>query len=111
MLVRDKLGDRRARNYETLPKGDALGLDVLEHPALCGEIGCDLPIEYDKDAGYHGGWKHADGSKPERHWIRARLTCRYCGNQGDGVKARQHAWHDAVECDRCGGHDGHAIGD
>lgn len=95
-------GTRRA-NYSTLPTVD---VEILPDARICET--CAQPVAWDKSAHTFGGWVHADGST--EHYVAPRTRCAYCHAQ-DGVTYRQHAWYDAIECDRCGGVTGYAIGD
>lgn len=94
-------------NYCTLPTID---VEILPDIYLCDQ--CDEPVEYDKGGGTYGlgKWSHVNADAAEHSgWHSRRPRCRYCYSQD--AKYRQHAWYDAVECDRCGGVDGYAIGD
>lgn len=95
-------------NYCTLPTID---VEIVTPAPACAT--CDREIkEHPTERNWAGPlWVHADTGERE-HYIKHRPTCRYCGTNDKGVVVdRQHAWHDARECSRCGGVSGYAIGD
>ena len=98
----------RAGNYCTAPTKD---VPILPDVRVCSS--CRTRIEHvphPKGIGYGlGSWEHVDPNECAVTYVRAADRCRYCHSQD--AKYRQHAWYDAVECDRCGGVDGYAIGD
>jgi len=101
-----KFGDAKRHNYETLPTID---VEILPDVRHCEK--CDAEMVWDPKGGYlgMGAWAHADATI-DHGWAAPKTRCRYCHSEDDAVY-RQHAWYDAVECSRCGGVDGHAIGD
>lgn len=95
-------------NYCTLPKVD---VEIVVPVPACKT--CDREIKkHETERDWSGPvWVHADTGERE-HYIAARPACHYCGTNDKGVvHYRQHPWHDATECDRCGGELGYAIGD
>jgi ribosomal protein S27AE len=90
-------------NYCTLPTADVEILPDVRHCETCGNA-----VSY--SGGTLGSWSHTDPFVPDHGYVRTRLMCPYCHTE-DGVVFRQHPWHDAVECSRCGGVDGRAISD
>lgn len=101
-------GAKRA-NYCTLPTVD---VEILPDVHLCEK--CDVLITYmphPKGFSYGSGtWVHAvDSPLADEHRISPKTRCSYCHSHE--AVFRQHAWHDAVECPRCGGVTGYAIGD
>ena len=105
MKVLEKFAGLKRHNYCEVPK---LDVDILPDVYLCEK--CGEPVQYDPKGGNYGlgRWAHVDPDAGE-HYCGPRVRCRYCHSQD--AKFRQHPWHDAVECDRCGGIDGRAIGD
>ena len=91
-------------NYCILPTVDVEILPDIRH-CECGE-----PVSFDQSIGFWGGWVHTAPDVPDHGRVAVRLRCKYC-NSEDQVRSEMHAWFDATECDRCGGVDGHAIGD
>ena len=105
----EKFAGTRPRNYSTLPTKD---VPILPDIQVCQT--CRSELEYVPHPEHRSGWgigtwKHAGPNECTATHIRPADRCRYCHSQD--AKYRQHAWHDAVECDRCGGIDGRAIGD
>lgn len=100
--------NQRVGNYCTRPSKD---VEILPDVRVCASCRTLLePVPLPKGASWGiQSWKHAEPTACESTYIRAADRCRYCHSQD--AKYRQHAWHDAVECDRCGGIDGYAIGD
>lgn len=96
-----------ARNYCTLPKID---VEILPDVRHCETEACGAVVIYDPAAGMFGAWVHASANTPDHGRVAVRTRCTYCRSEDD-VKYVMHAWHDAIECTRCGGVDGHAIGD
>jgi hypothetical protein len=97
----------RSRNYCTPPSVDVEILEPARHCENCGEA-----VRYDSSAGLLGTWVHIDPDLDGLHYTAPRPFCDYChADQAGVVVYRQHAWHDAVECSRCGGVVGYAIGD
>src|SRR5690606_1704216 len=90
------------RNYSTLPTVDVEILPDIRH---CEECGAE--VRYVPDT-LIGSWQHADGSTD--HFVLPKVRCPYCNSEDDAVY-KQHAWYDAVECSRCGGVYGRAVGD
>ena len=106
MKTLEKYADARRGNYCTLPSKD---VEILPDIRLCES--CGLEIRYEKAAPRDGlgSWRHVDSAAPSHGYVGPKTRCRYCHSQK--AVYRQHAWYDAVECDRCGGVDGYAIGD
>ena len=106
MKVLEKFANAKRGNYCDLPSID---VDILPDVYLCAD--CDEPVEYDAGAGTYGlgKWFHISPDAADHGYISRRTRCRYCHSQD--AQYRQHAWHDAVECARCGAADGHPIGD
>lgn len=102
--TKEKYADARRGNYCTLPIHDVEILPDEHHCEKCGET-----VIYDPDKGYFGEWVHEDPFNVD-HRADIKVRCPYCHSEDDAVY-RQHPWHDAVECSRCGGVDGRAIGD
>lgn len=94
-------------NYETPPTIDVEILPDVRHCRDCGE-----EVTWVSGAGQYGWgeWQHKNPAATAHSFVSPRDSCRYCHSE-EHATYRQHAWHDAVECTRCGGHDGHAIGD
>ena len=90
-------------NYCTLPTID---VDILPDIHHCKT--CNGKVEYDPKLGTFGAYKHV-GFHSEHGYVSPKTRCHYC--RSEEAVYRQHAWHDAIECDRCGGQWGHAIGD
>lgn len=88
------------RNYCTFPSIDVEILPATRH-CLCG-----AEVVFDQAARW---FVHTDGGVAD-HRVDARLQCSYCHAE-EGVVYCQHAWFDAVECSRCGGVTGFAVGD
>lgn len=104
----EMFADAKRGNYCTLPTIDVEILPDVHHCKTCDE-----QLVYDPNGGSYGmgEWLHADPTIPKAaHYVSPKVRCRYCHSEDDAVY-RQHAWHDAVECSRCGGIDGYAIGD
>lgn len=113
-----KFADATRGNYSTLPTID---VEIISPEPLCGarhridgeSVACFKPI-VDTGVKQHGMfpvYAHADGTNAGEYVCRS-TQCGYCGtNDPELVRYRQHPWHDAVECDRCGGVTGRAIGD
>lgn len=104
----EKFAGATRRNYSDLPSIDVEILPDAHHCKYCSS-----EVDWDPKAGRHrmGQWVHL-GPADDGHSASPRTRCRYCGNEDpETVKFRQHAWHDATECARCGGVDGFAIGD
>jgi hypothetical protein len=99
-----KFAGQRAGNYSTLPTID---VEILPDVQVCKA--CAAPIVHvpDPKSVFGHRWEHAQPGA--EHWVSAATRCRYCHSH-DAVY-RQHAWYDAVECPRCGGVAGCAIGD
>lgn len=106
MKVLEKYAGLKRGNYCDLPSID---VDILPDVYLCRD--CDEEVAYDAKGGPYslGKWGHVSPDAAEHGYVSNRTRCRYCHSQE--AKYRQHAWYDAVECDRCGAVDGHAIGD
>lgn len=129
--------DKKVRNYSTRPK---LDVEILDDTRECGapfrQGTCDIHIQYNFNS---GKWEHdpseieCEGHEPEpgrdhefgvevfcdgscrpetKHTPTPKLMCTYCHSQDPSeVKSVMHAWYDAVECSRCGGVEGWALGD
>ena len=103
-----KFANAKRANYSDLPKIDVEILADERHCEKCGEA-----VRYESAAGRFGmgDWVHVE-EQADGHSASPRTWCKYCHNDdSESVRYRQHAWYDAVECDRCGGVDGYAIGD
>lgn len=114
----EKFAGAKRENYCTLPTID---VEIIDPASLCGAkhlvdgvfTPCFKPIV---DTGETTTWGdpaygHADGSNAGEY-VAHSTRCSYCGtNDPSLVKYRQHAWYDAVECERCGGVSGYGIGD
>jgi hypothetical protein len=100
-----KFAGQRAGNYSTMPTID---VPILPDVHVCKT--CTEPIVRKPDPRdvFGGRWEHVRADAPE-HWVTTATRCRYCHSQD--AQYRQHAWYDAVECERCGGVAGYAIGD
>ncbi|APD19316.1 hypothetical protein SEA_CEPENS_90 [Mycobacterium phage Cepens] len=98
-----KYRGKRAGNYCTLPTID---VEILPDERQCEK--CGVPVVRKESTDLIQRFRHADGSDAD-HYVSPATRCRYCHSH-DAVY-RQHAWHDAIECPRCGGVDGYAIGD
>ncbi|WP_102145614.1 hypothetical protein [Mycobacterium hubeiense] len=94
-------------NYCTLPTIDVEILPDIRHCETCGEPVTHQP---DRKHGLLGGWVHTSSEVPDHGRVSPRTRCRYC-NSDEHARYVQHAWFDAIECSRCGGVDGFAIGD
>jgi len=91
----------RATGYDHLPTKD---VPVLPYERQCET--CQRPIVYDGD----WGWAHQDGTTG--HYVAPTLRCTWCNCvDPELVTFQMHAWHHAIECDRCGGSTGTSIGD
>jgi hypothetical protein len=102
----DKFMDYRVSPYSDKPKQD---VEVLDEPFHCRADGEVITLiqssNYDPSK-----WVHEAGVDCTSPWPRPK--CAYCGTDEVGVVVdRQHAYHDARECSRCGGVTGFAIGD
>lgn len=95
------------RNYCTLPTIDVEILPDIRH---CDAESCGAVVVYDPAAGTFGAWVHASADTPDHGRVAVKTRCTYCHSEED-AKYVMHAWYDAIECTRCGGVDGHAIGD
>ena len=95
----------KRRNYETLPTLDVEILPDVRHCEKCGGV-----MVWDPKGGRYGWGEHVHADGSEHGYAPPRTRCRYCHSE-EHAQYRQHAWYDAVECSRCGGVDGHAIGD
>lgn len=93
-----------AEGYSTWPKVD---VPVLPKQTLCES--CDEPVFFNREADYFGRWEHVSADA-EKHYVAPQRTCMYC-HAIEGVTFRQHPWYDAIECSRCKGVQGWAIGD
>lgn len=93
------------RNYCTLPTIDVEILPDVRHCGTCG-----APVTYDADASTFGAWVHTTPTTPEHGYIAPKTRCSYCLSE-DNAQFVMPAWYDAIECARCGGVDGSAIGD
>lgn len=101
----EKFAGTRSGNYCTPPTKD---VEILGDNRVC-ETCNQLVMQLEHPPGWRTVWVHVVDSPAAEHRITPRVRCRYCHSHE--AKFRQHAWHDAVECDRCGGVDGYAIGD
>lgn len=106
MKTSEKYAGQRAGNYCTLPTRD---VEILPDTRFCDTCGVQADYQPGPGGGM-GSWVHV-GSASEHGYISPKTRCTYCHNQESDVVYRQHAWYDAVECGRCGGVDGRAIGD
>ena len=96
----EKYRDARSDDYCTPPTVDVPILPDVRHCAACRG-----PIMYDTARRI---WAHENG--PTGHRAEAHSKCWYC-NSEDAVTHTQDARHEAIECSRCGGATGFAIGD
>lgn len=98
----------QAPNYSTYPKVD---VEILDGPQHCDK--CEAEVTYDPNGPYGmGKWVHTDPDTADHGFVAPRTRCRYCHTEDrTEVAYRQHAWYDAVECERCGGVDGRPLGD
>lgn len=96
-----------ARNYCTLPTID---VEILPDVRHCEIATCGGVVIYDQDAGTFGAWVHVSADTPDHGRVAVKTRCTYCHSE-EAAKCVMHAWYDAIECTRCGGVDGHAIGD
>lgn len=94
-----------SHNYCTLP---TLDVEVLPSVRHCET--CTAPVTFDPSIGHFGAWKHTSAEAPEHGRIALKSQCAYCHSEED-VTFIHHAWYDAVECSRCGGVTGFAVGD
>ena len=101
-----KFAGIRAGNYSTMPTIDVPILPDVHVCKTCGELIVRVP---DPTNVFGGRWEHKLLLNAPEHWVTTATRCRYCNSHD--AKYRQHAWYDAVECDRCGGVAGYAIGD
>lgn len=99
----EKFSTAKRKIYSTLPTIDVTILPDVRHCRTCGS-----EAVWDSSRGVLGNFAHADGNDDHRADVKSH--CVYCNNE-DGVRYVQYLWHDAVECPRCGGVDGYAIGD
>lgn len=104
----ERFRSAKRANYSTLPTID---VEILPDVRECRT--CGLPVRYQphpRGSSYGPGtWVHdIVGPEPEPHYVSPKDRCSYCHGPARYI---QHAWHDAVECDRCGGVTGYAIGD
>lgn len=97
----ETFGGTRQLNYCTLPTIDVEILPDVHHCKTCGTA-----ITYQPRGG--SVWVH-NSLVPDHGFITPKTRCRYC--HSEDATYHQHAWFDAVECDRCGGVTGYAIGD
>jgi hypothetical protein len=95
----------RAGNYSTMPTID---VPILPDVHVCNTCAEPIVRVLDPKSVFGGRWEHVRADAPE-HWVTTATRCRYCNSHD--AKYLQHAWYDAVECDRCGGVSGNAIGD
>lgn len=113
------------QNYCTRPTHDVEILDPERRCAVCGDT-----LTFVKQ-GFSFGWVHDNATEPDlrtyevkqpgdtRHRPAPRGRCSFCGAENgqvvDGETVHlfpsHHAWHDQVECSRCGGISGFPIGD
>jgi len=103
----EKFKSTRAGNYCTLPTKD---VEILNPTPVCDT--CEGELVWNPKGGWlkTGDFEHVGATTCT--YARVRATCKYCGTNEKGVVVyKQHAWHDANECSRCGGVDGYAIGD
>jgi hypothetical protein len=111
MKTLEKFAGAKRHNYCTLPSIDVEILPDVHYCRHCGELLEYVP--HPKGPGWgSGNWQHVSSSAEDHSraaCVTPRTRCRYCHSQE--AVYRQHAWHDAVECDRCGAVEGYAIGD
>ncbi|UQX13397.1 hypothetical protein [Candidatus Mycobacterium methanotrophicum] len=93
------------RNYCTLP---AIDVEILPDVRHCET--CEALVTFDQSVGIFGAWVHTSADTPDHGHVAPKTRCSYCHGEDDATYV-QHAWFDAIECARCGGVDGHAIGD
>lgn len=92
-------------NYCTLPTVDVEILPDVRHCKTCTHV-----VSFNPRVGAVGVWVHDTADAPEHGSIQPTSRCAYCHSE-DSVVFIQHAWYDAIECSRCGGVTGFAIGD
>jgi hypothetical protein len=103
----EKFTGQRAGNYSDLPTKDVPILPDIHVCEKCRTRVVHVPFP---GPGWGiGKWEHAESNECAGTYVSPATRCRYCHSQD--AKYRQHAWYDAVECDRCGGVAGYAIGD
>lgn len=105
--VLEKVAGKRAGNYSTNPRID---VEVIENPARYCQCGGVVVPDGVASNGIQN-WKHVEEpAKP--HLLDRAGMCSFCGASEPGeVAYKQYSWYDAVECSRCGGVEGYAIGD
>lgn len=111
-----KYAGQFATDYDRMPTID---VPIIDPPATCAT--CGKPVHLVPDSSLMSRWAHTDiptpiGTSSDHaggdHYVSVRRRCRYCGTDDPtAVHFHQHPWYDAVECDRCGGVSGRAIGD
>lgn len=99
----EKWSDFRA-NYSDRPTVD---VEILPDVRHCDK--CDALLKYEPGRYGMGKWLHVV-EPAEEHYIRPKTRCKFC-NSEEHATYHQFAWHDSVDCTRCGGRDGYAIGD
>jgi hypothetical protein len=106
----EKFAGQSAANYCTHPTINVEILPEARHCEKCGE-----QVRYVPAKGYGlGNWEHVvpQNDPATKHYITPRTVCTYCHSDApDLVRFHQEAWADVVRCTRCGGANGHGIGD
>lgn len=100
---------KQARNYSSNPRIDVDIIPVDERKPHCSTCGVEVIRLNPTDLYGIPQYAHTEQVETPHH-ISIRACCAYCGSD-ESVKAIQHAWYDAIECSRCGGVTGYAIGD
>ena len=122
------LAGKQARNYCTLPTIDVPIVEEIEfHCEGCGgtlasagqnSIGLTKWVHEDEpecegheslDGAHMGEAVYCDGTCV-KHSTSVRPTCEYCGSD-EQMTEKHYSWYDALECGRCGGVTGFALGD
>lgn len=103
----ERYAGAKSANYCTLPTVD---VEILPDVHQCKACNAELVYRpHPKGFAYGTGtWEHVEGMV-DAHRGEPKTRCSYCHSHE--AVFRQHAWHDAVECPRCGGVTGYAIGD
>lgn len=96
-------------NYCTLPTIDVEIIPSSDRTPHCATCGGDL---VDTNAGDVWAWpEYTHAVEPDvKHYISRRATCQYCGSD-EHTTSHQRSWSDELDCSRCGGTTGFAIGD
>jgi hypothetical protein len=115
----EKYAGTRLQNYCSRPTID---VEILPRVLICADEDCEAPDlayiapgwapprEGERDVYRPGGYVHEEGGRFD-HTARPAPQCTYCGADDTHLTSKQHAWYDAIECSRCGGVQGWALGD